>query len=80
MVYPNPVENTLTVRLTDPNANGPVLLRMFDMQGRLVVSEETEVSGGGQLVTFGVNGLARGVYALEVVVGNARSYQMVVKQ
>jgi hypothetical protein len=80
MVYPNPVGSTLTVRLTDPNVSGPVLLRMFDMQGRLVLSEETEISGGGELMTFNVSGLAKGVYALEVVVGKARSYQMVVKQ
>jgi hypothetical protein len=80
MVYPNPVGSTLTVRLTDPNTSGQVLLRMFDMQGRLVVSEETEVSVGGELMTFNVSGLAKGVYALEVVVGKARSYQMVVKQ
>jgi len=80
MIYPNPVGSTLTLRLTDPNASGPVLLRMFDMKGRLVLSEETEVSGGGELMTFNVSGLAKGVYALELVVGKAPSYQMVVKQ
>jgi hypothetical protein len=49
------------------------------MKGRMVVSEETEVSAG-QLVTFNVAGLAKGVYALEVVVGKAHSYQLIVKQ
>ncbi len=78
-VYPNPVGSTLTVRFTDPNTSGPALLRVFDMKGRLVVSEETEVSAG-QLLTFNVNGLARGVYALEIVVGKAHSYQLIVKQ
>jgi hypothetical protein len=79
-VYPNPVESLLTVRFTDPNTSGPALLEVFDMKGRLVASEETEVSGGGQLLTLNVSGLANGVYALEVVVGKARSYQMIVKQ
>jgi hypothetical protein len=78
-VYPNPVASTIIVRFNDPNTSGQVLLRLFDMQGRLVVSEETEVNAG-QLVTFPVTGLAKGVYALQVVVGNARSYQMIVKQ
>jgi hypothetical protein len=78
-VYPNPVGSVLMVRFTDPNTSGPALLRVFDMQGRMVVSEETVVNGG-QLVTFPVTGLARGVYALEVVVGKAHSYQLIVKQ
>ena len=38
------------------------------------------ISGGGQLMTMNVSGLARGVYALEVVAGRSRSYQKVVKQ
>ncbi|HET6252702.1 MAG TPA: PKD domain-containing protein [Puia sp.] len=79
-VYPNPVGSVLTVRFTDANTSGKVLLRVFDLKGRLVVAEQTEVSGGGQLVTFNVSGLARGVYTLEVVAGKARSYQMIVKQ
>jgi hypothetical protein len=78
-VYPNPVGSTLTARFTDPNTSGPVLLRVLDMKGRLVESEETVVRAG-QLLTFNVNGLARGVYALEVVVGKAHSYQLIVKQ
>jgi hypothetical protein len=78
-VYPNPVGSLLTVRFTDPNTSGPALLRVFDMKGRMVVSEETVVNGG-QLVTFPVTGLTRGVYALEVVVGKAHSYQLIVKQ
>jgi len=80
MVYPNPVESTLSVRFTDPNTSGPALLQLYDMKGRLVVSEETVVSGGGQVVTMNVAGLARGVYALQVVIGKARSCQMIVKQ
>jgi major membrane immunogen (membrane-anchored lipoprotein) len=79
-VYPNPVGSLLVVRFTDPNTSGPVLLLVYDMKGRLVVSEETVVSGGGQLVNFNVAGLAKGVYALEVVAGKSRSYQMIVKQ
>jgi hypothetical protein len=78
-VYPNPVGSIVTLRFTDPNTSGPALLRVFDMKGRLVLTEETEVSAG-QLVTFNVAGLSRGVYALEVVVGKASSYQLIVKQ
>jgi hypothetical protein len=80
MVYPNPVESVLTIRFADPHVSGKVLIRLFDMKGRVVLSEETAISGAGQLVTLNVSGLAKGVYAMEVVAGNARSYQMIAKQ
>jgi len=80
MVYPNPVETTATIRFADPNTSGQVLIRLFDMQGRMVAAEETQVATGAQPVSFDVSTLARGVYALEVIVGKSASYQMVVKQ
>jgi hypothetical protein len=79
-IYPNPVESTVTVRFNNPNTVGRVSVRMFDMQGRMVVTGETEVSNGAEPISFNVSGLARGVYALEVVVGKSRSDQIVVKQ
>jgi hypothetical protein len=80
MVYPNPVESVLTVRFADPHVSGRVMIQLFDMQGRVVMTEETEISGGGQLVTLNVSRLAKGVYGMEVVTGNARSHLMIAKQ
>jgi hypothetical protein len=79
-VYPNPVESILTVRFADPHVSGKVMLRMFDLKGRMVLVEETNVTTGAELVSLTVSGLAKGVYALEVIVGKSKSYQMVVKQ
>jgi hypothetical protein len=79
-IYPNPVETTVTIRFADPGTSGQVLIRLFDMQGRVVVAEETQVASGAQPVSFDVSRLAKGVYALEVVVGKSASYRMVVKQ
>jgi Secretion system C-terminal sorting domain/PKD domain len=80
MVYPNPVESVLNVRFTDPGTKGQVMLKIFDMKGTLVMSQQTEVSGGTQSITFNVSGLARGAYGLQVIVGNAQTSQIIVKQ
>ena len=80
LIYPNPVETTLNVKFTDVNTNGQVLLKIFDMKGRLVMGQEAEVSGGQQIVTFNVSRLAVGTYALQVIVGTKQTYQLIVKQ
>jgi hypothetical protein len=80
MVYPNPVPSTLTVRFTDPATSGQVLIRIINMKGNTVQTEEAQVNGGGQLTNFNVSGLARGVYTLQVIVGKQQSYQLIVKQ
>jgi hypothetical protein len=43
------------------------------------MTEETVVSSG-QLINLNVSGLAKGVYAVEVIVGSKLSYQLIVKQ
>ena len=79
MVYPNPVGSTLTVRFTDPGTSGKVLIKIIDIGETSVMTEEVEVSGA-QLINFNVSGLAKGVYALQVIVGSKQSYQLIVKQ
>jgi hypothetical protein len=79
MVYPNPVVSTLTVRFTDPATSGQVLINIINMKGTQVMTEEADVSGA-QLINFNVSGLAKGVYALQVIVGSKQSYQLIVKQ
>ena len=78
-VYPNPVASTLTVRFNDPNTSGQILIKIIDMKGTPVITQEAEVAGGG-LINLNVSGLARGVYALQVIVGSKQSYQLIVKQ
>jgi hypothetical protein len=79
MVYPNPVASTLTVKFTDPGTKGQILIKIIDMKGTPVMMQEAEVSGAA-LINFNVSGLAKGVYALQVIVGSKQSHQLIVKQ
>jgi hypothetical protein len=49
------------------------------MSGAIVSATEVEISVG-QLINLNISGLAKGVYALQVVVGTKISQQLVVKQ
>jgi alpha-tubulin suppressor-like RCC1 family protein len=79
MVYPNPVPGTLTVKFTDPKTSGQILIKIIDMKGTQIMTEEAEVNGA-ELINFNVSGLAKGVYGLQVIVGSKQSYQLIVKQ
>jgi hypothetical protein len=79
MVYPNPVASTITVKFNDPGTSGQILIRIIDMKGTQVMTQEAEISGA-RLINFNISGLAKGVYALHVIVGSKQSYQLIVKQ
>jgi len=79
IIYPNPVASTLTVKFTDPTTSGQILIEVIDMKGIQVMTQEAEINGA-QLIDFNLSGLAKGVYALRVIVGSKQSYQLIVKQ
>ena len=79
MVYPNPVASMMTVQFTDLTTSGKAVLKIISMTGSVVETQETQVTGG-QLIYVNVSSLAKGVYALQVVVGTKQTYQLIVKQ
>jgi alpha-tubulin suppressor-like RCC1 family protein len=79
VVYPNPVASTLTIKFTDPGTSGKILIKIIDMRGTQLMTQEGEVSGG-ELINFNVSGLPKGVYALQVIVGSMQGHQLIVKQ
>jgi hypothetical protein len=78
-VYPNPVASTLTIKFTNPTTSGQILIKIIDMRGTAMMTQEAEVSGGG-LINLNVSRLPKGVYALQVILGSTQSYQLIVKQ
>jgi hypothetical protein len=70
-VYPNPVVNTLNVQ---NNNNGAFSVKVFDLNGRLIVSEQQNVT------TINTTDWAQGLY--QVVVSQNENVQVipVVKQ
>lgn len=75
MVYPNPTQNELYVRW----AKGPATqVRLWDMQGQLIATERSPQ--GESEIRLELNALPKGLYLLEIVQGEKRSTQSVLRQ
>lgn len=74
-VYPNPVAGTLFVKLEDTQAKN-TSIRLFDVKGNLVTSNMNKSVNGQQL---DVSRLKPGVYVLQIVAGEEKSVQRIVK-
>lgn len=64
--YPNPVDGQLHLQYS-PDVS-PVRVELFDIQGRLVLSQEKK------LETLGLENLPAGVYTLRVILSDGTSY------
>ncbi len=67
-VYPNPTSSLLTCRLTMPQA-GSVSLGLYDISGRLVLSQRMELASGEQETVLEVGNLAKGIYTVRASSG-----------
>ncbi|NNC84303.1 MAG: T9SS type A sorting domain-containing protein [Flavobacteriales bacterium] len=78
-LYPNPVDNELTIRLTD-KVSGVAQIRIMDMTGRLIEDSYTSLRGEHASLRVNVSDLGTGLYSIEVLV-NGKVYrdQFVVK-
>jgi len=67
-VFPNPAENSFTLNYSSP-LNGNTLIKMYDMNGREVMSREAEKNAEKLELLFDVSGYAKGVYSVQVING-----------
>lgn len=68
-VYPNPVMGEAHLALTAAET-GMATLRIYDLNGRLVVDRKLgHVAEGGQTYTIGTEGMAKGMYLVNVIIG-----------
>ena len=66
MVYPNPVRETMKVRIPDELSDYPAIIELSDMMGRVILSREEPNVNGGDEVQISVHTLRDGVYQLSV--------------
>ena len=66
-IAPNPIQNDqLTVEL-EYNTNEPLIGRIYDLQGRLLVQQSIKTIGNTNKLVLDVNQLAKGTYLLNLV-------------
>lgn len=64
-VYPSPVNNRLNISIQS-NKTEKVTINMFDLSGRLILSQENIIDKNNSLVRLDVQALAEGVYNLNI--------------
>lgn len=64
-VYPNPATDLLNVGIAQPE-KGRCRVELYDVYGRLVLSERAEINDGFGLLRLDISALAKGTYVLMV--------------
>jgi len=72
LAYPNPVQSILHLRFTGEGISGPAQIRIYDMKATLLSAQQVQIGGSGQEATIDMSKMARGVYALQIVMGGAK--------
>lgn len=78
-VFPNPVKDIATVSLS-LDAEARVAIKVYDMESRLVRSQQVGVSAGVTQLQLDMKGLGAGSYVLVAEWGNERNVVKVVKE
>ncbi|MFC7669406.1 T9SS type A sorting domain-containing protein [Hymenobacter humi] len=76
--YPIPMQAFLTVDLVSPTA-GPLQIELYDMTGRLVISQKEEAPMGSSRYQVDVRALATGHYTLRTVQGTQQITRKVLR-
>jgi hypothetical protein len=79
-MYPNPVADVLKVNIS-AIAGEQVLVQVFDLQGRSVISKNFVTSNSGSnTFDLAVNNLSNGIFMVKVVAGNISKSTMIIVQ
>ncbi len=79
VVFPNPATDHLTVRLNSTKG-GAMNVNLIDAVGKMVQTNQVTVSTGTQNIELNLNGIAPGIYELQMVKdGKASSSRVVIR-
>ncbi len=71
IVFPNPAQDILNSQVNSP-LNGTIRTVVYDMIGRLVITDEAQKSVDLYEKSFNVSGLATGIYTIQVNIANMK--------
>lgn len=74
-LYPNPTSNEVTITLPHTFKDKEVQVRVFDMSGKLIISEHSEVQD--QSILTHVGSLSHGVYLIRLS-GNKQQWSKII--
>lgn len=78
-VFPNPARSAVNVQL-DNAAAGPYLLRLVDLQGRIITQQPVATNGGASTERIDLSGLPDGQYAVQLTDGRRVAVRQISKR
>ena len=78
-MFPNPATNSTTISVTTSKSEN-VTLTVYDFAGNKIVARDLGVVSGNNSATFSTASLAKGIYAVELTVGNKTEVKKLVVQ
>ncbi|NND07425.1 MAG: hypothetical protein HKN87_13695 [Saprospiraceae bacterium] len=79
MAYPNPVQETMIVKMPQTVEDAETIITVTDLTGRIVISEKVDFITEGEMLDFPVGHLREGVYQLLVTSPDRQYRQLVFK-
>jgi len=80
-VFPNPASDKVFINLYGITGNEPVAMKINDMQGREIYSENiSRINSGSNQIEFDSNRFAPGVYFVNLIIGNQSRFQKLIIQ
>ncbi|MFT3933915.1 MAG: T9SS type A sorting domain-containing protein [Chitinophagaceae bacterium] len=71
-IWPNPVSNTMYIRITVRNAS-EANIKLFDSKGALVKQKINSLANGTNMISMDVKGIAAGLYFVNVTYNNGQA-------
>jgi len=65
-MYPNPANDLLNISFTESGFEESVLVRIFDMSGRLVIERNAQANEGSNLIIVETTELVSGIYLVQM--------------
>lgn len=78
-IYPNPVGDVVKVSFDTKKAGMDVKVEIFDVSGKVVVSQQAKTSGGAQTISVNTSELVNGVYGFRMIYGDERIVTKITK-
>jgi hypothetical protein len=77
-IYPNPIQNPLTVYLHDFN-QGSADLALFNMLGQLIYKQNISLFNGAEILQLNFSNLSHGAYILKITAGDFKYTKKLLK-
>lgn len=77
VIYPNPTEGWITIKLAESEINATTTVEIADLTGKKLLRQE---DGPGNSIRLDLNGLSTGVYVVKVTKGSGTGFGKVIRQ